>query len=193
MKNLLSLFFIVPAVCSAQYDSYHYDFTRADSVALHTTGFGPADLDTLATVLTRPFSDDVDKFRAIYRWVTENIEYDVDLYLKNEKKEVRLKYDRKKLNKWRKSLAKKNRRRLFQKNMALCSGFSYLIEALCQEAGIPAVTIHGYGRTATSTIGRSRFNHAWNAVQLNSKWYLCDATWSAGYYEPLQKKIHQGL
>ena len=24
-------------------------------------------------------------------------------------------------------------------------------------------------------------NHSWNAVKLNNKWYLCDATWSAGY------------
>ncbi len=26
-------------------------------------------------------------------------------------------------------------------------------------------------------------NHAWNAVKLNNKWYLCDATWSSGYID----------
>jgi hypothetical protein len=26
-------------------------------------------------------------------------------------------------------------------------------------------------------------NHSWNAIQLNNKWYLCDATWSGGAYD----------
>ena len=29
--------------------------------------------------------------------------------------------------------------------------------------------------------GQTVPNHSWNAVKLEGKWYLCDATWAAGY------------
>jgi len=48
-------------------------------------------------------------------------------------------------------------------------------------AGLSCVVIDGYGRTAQANIGGIGIpNHSWNAVQLNNKWYLCDATWSSG-------------
>ena len=48
---------------------------------------------------------------------------------------------------------------------------------LCSYAGIPCVIVDGYGKTSTP----SKYpNHSWNAVQLNNKWYLCDATWASG-------------
>ena len=37
----------------------------------------------LATYLTSPFDSDLFKFRAIWRWVTSNIEYDTDVFFGN--------------------------------------------------------------------------------------------------------------
>jgi len=40
----------------------------------------------------------------------------------------------------------------------------------------------GYGRNVALNIEKLGVpNHSWNAVKLNQKWYVCDATWSSGY------------
>ena len=36
--------------------------------------------EKLSEYLTKPFDSDLFKFRAVWRWVTANIEYDVDSY-----------------------------------------------------------------------------------------------------------------
>ncbi|WP_041263621.1 hypothetical protein [Bernardetia litoralis] len=44
--------------------------------------------------------------------------------------------------------------------------------------------MNGYGKTASSNIDKksSLPNHSWNAIEINNKWYLCDATWSSGFF-----------
>ena len=45
--------------------------------------------------------------------------------------------------------------------------------------------INGFGRTSTTTIDTyNSANHSWNAVKLDGKWYLCDATWASGIVHP---------
>jgi transglutaminase/protease-like cytokinesis protein 3 len=49
-------------------------------------------------------------------------------------------------------------------------------------ADIECEIIDGYGRSESANVETlDSPNHSWNAVKLNNKWYLCDATWSAGY------------
>jgi transglutaminase/protease-like cytokinesis protein 3 len=52
---------------------------------------------------------------------------------------------------------------------------------MCSIAGIESVFINGHGRTYNLTDARP--NHAWNAVRLNDKWYLCDVTWASGWVD----------
>jgi hypothetical protein len=48
-------------------------------------------------------------------------------------------------------------------------------------AGFNCEIIDGYGRTPTLLLKEdSSPNHSWNRIEINNKWYLCDATWSAG-------------
>ena len=64
----------------------------------------------------------------------------------------------------------------------MCTGYAYLIKELCFLANIESEIIDGYARTVRSNIDAlDMANHSWNAVKLNNKWYLCDATWSSGY------------
>jgi len=64
----------------------------------------------------------------------------------------------------------------------MCTGYAYLIKELCHLANIEAIIIDGYGRTAEDNVKKLKTtNHSWNAVKLNKKWYLCDATWSSRY------------
>ncbi len=65
----------------------------------------------------------------------------------------------------------------------MCTGYAYLIKELCFLANIECKIINGYGRSTTTNVDTLQLvNHSWNAVKLNDKWYLCDATWSSGYF-----------
>ncbi len=63
----------------------------------------------------------------------------------------------------------------------MCTGYAYLMKALAYHAGLSAVIVDGYGRTAQSNIGAPGYiNHSWNAMRIDGQWYFCDATWASG-------------
>ncbi|KAE8628640.1 hypothetical protein XENTR_v10000150 [Xenopus tropicalis] len=63
---------------------------------------------------------------------------------------------------------------------------------MCREIGIGCKEISGYSRTTEYSDGlsfhRTKSNHMWNAVQLDTDWHLLDACWGAGTVD-LQEKI----
>src|ERR1041384_6478268 len=63
---------------------------KADSVAEVYARHSLEDLDALARKLTKPFKTDKDKFRAIYKWVCNNVEYDYEFSKKIEVKRTKL-------------------------------------------------------------------------------------------------------
>jgi hypothetical protein len=158
------------------------DFTFPDSIAAYYQGYSLKDEEKLALVLTKDFSREIDKFRCIFKWVTDNIAYDLDLFHESNQKNNEYRFKRNKLEKWRKQFDKKLTRHLIQNKSSICSGYASLLKRLCQFAGIPCEIISGYGRTKFP-IGRGAINHAWNAVSINNRWYLCDPTWASGYVD----------
>jgi transglutaminase/protease-like cytokinesis protein 3 len=158
------------------------DFKKADSVAALYPNYSLKNLKMLADKLTTPLRTEEEKFRAIYKWICNNIEYDYSLYIKGKQRERKLKDEA--LQAWNKSFSSVVFKTLLNKQKTVCSGYAYLVKALASQAGLHCVMIDGYGRTSQSNIGgKGNANHSWNAVQLNGKWYLCDATWSAGGYD----------
>lgn len=75
--------------------------------------------------------------------------------------------------------------------MAICSGYSALLDNMSRHAGIRCVTVSGYARTHGSPIGKGSVNHAWNAVQLNNRWYLCDPTWASSSQDAATLKFYR--
>jgi transglutaminase/protease-like cytokinesis protein 3 len=72
---------------------------------------------------------------------------------------------------------------VLKKGNAFCYGYSRLFKFLCDYANIPCEIINGYGRGDIHKIGNNfRTNHSWNAVNLDSSWYLVDVTWASGYF-----------
>jgi uncharacterized protein YegL len=62
----------------SQYSEFEsVDFSRADSIAENYAGYGLRDQKKLADLLTKDLPTDVEKFRAIFKWVTLNISYDL--------------------------------------------------------------------------------------------------------------------
>jgi hypothetical protein len=161
-------------------DLKNIDFKRADSIAALYPNHSLRDLRSLADKLTTPLSTDTEKFRAIYKWVCNNIDNDYVLYQKNKRNREKLKHPEE-LKEWNKNFRVRLFKTLLESHRTVCTGYAYLIKELAFHAGLEAVIIDGYGRTSQSNIrGEGIANHSWNAVQLGRNWYLCDATWSSG-------------
>lgn len=170
------------------------DFSIADSIALDLAGYSIKNIPELSGKLTNSLSTDVQKFRAVYRWVCENIENDYFLYAINKQKREKYHGKPDKLKKWNAKLAKKVRKKLINENKTVCTGYAYLVKELAYYAGLKCVIIDGYGRTANSNIGGPGYqNHSWNAVMLDSSWYLCDATWSSGSIDSQKSSFIKGF
>jgi hypothetical protein len=164
-------------------DFAHTDFKNADHVAAQYAEHSLSDLKSLADKLTRSLPTEEEKFRAIYVWVANNIDYDYALFLKNKHKRESLKKPEE-LAAWNKAFSVRVFKTLLEKQRTICTGYAYLIRELATHAGLPCVIVDGYGRNSQSNMsGPGIANHSWNAVRLHNKWYLCDATWSSGAYD----------
>lgn len=169
-------------------DFRNTDFKRADSVAALWSKYGLSNLKVLAVNLTYSLPTEEEKFRAIYKWVCSNIEYDYTLYTKNQYKRKNIK-DAEELKAWNSKIRTRMFRNLRDKQKTVCTGYAYLVEQLAKHAGLNCIIIDGYGRTVESNVrGAGHANHSWNAVELHDKWYLCDPTWSSGAYDTQQRK-----
>jgi len=183
MNRLLiaSLFLWSGHVSSQRVDFKDIDFSAADSVATLYPKYPLQDLYGLSQKLTSSLPTDVEKFRAIYRWVSTNIENDYALYLEDNRMRTKLQSDNQALNAWTRKFNVRMFRRLMDRYQTVCLGYAYLVKELALHAALSCQVVGGYGRTARSNIGGNGIpNHAWNAINLNGKWYLCDATWSSG-------------
>ena len=170
-------------------DFAHVDFRKADSIARLYPRYSLYDIRGLAQKLSAPLPSDIEKFRAIYTWTCLNIENDYALYITNKEKREKT-TDREELKKWNKEFNPIVMQTLLKKYKTVCTGYAYIIRELSLHAGLSCEMINGYGRTAQANIGGPGIaNHSWYAIQLNNKWYLCDATWSSGSVNAQQKNF----
>lgn len=159
------------------------DYSSIDSLIL--TVKYKNDLTRLTKELTDPYSEQPYKARAIFKWITENIRYDYKYYNKyyykgKESKTYKCKDDENceaKRMAWEMKYIDK----VLRKKKAVCQGYSMLFKKMCDIAGLKSETITGYVRTEYYQVGSAgTLDHAWNAVWIDSAYYLLDATWAAG-------------
>lgn len=177
----LSIFII--HICKAQVSDFEMiDFSKAETVAKLNYGKSLNNLPLLTYNLTNGLTTDVEKFRAIYIWVCNNISGDIKQNNIVNRKRKKYKNDNTKYLKWNEEFKKKAFKTLLKNKKTMCTGYAYLIKEMCFLANIDCKIIDGYGRTTISNVDSlETINHSWNAVKLKGKWYLCDATWSSGY------------
>jgi len=136
-----------------------------DNHALNTPKSAEGSLESLALYLTEPAKNDLEKVRSIYRWITMNVEYDVEGLLQNRPGD-------------------NSAQGVLENRTSVCEGYSNLFLQLAEIAGLETVKISGfakgYGYTAGDSITGGS-NHAWNAVKIDGAWKLIDNTWGAGY------------
>jgi len=125
-------------------------------------------LRTLAQKITRSEFSDEQKARAIFIWVANNIDYDNELH------------NSRSLQKKIYTSEENVIRHVLKRNKALCGGYAFLFERLCDAVGISAQTIHGFSQQYKVS-SNNKPNHTWNAVKVNGQWHLLDITWAKSH------------
>ena len=176
------LLFLVALQSHAQKSDFkQISFKKADSIAFAFKNEGLDNMPQLAYKLTSGLSTDVERFRAIYKWVCANIANDYSLYLRNKRKRTKYKNDSLKLSAWNDRFKKEIFKKLLKRKKTICTGYAYIVQELSELADLNCVIVHGFGKTSTTLIEEFDLpNHSWNAVKLNKNWYLCDPTWASG-------------
>ncbi|MFD1615243.1 transglutaminase domain-containing protein [Gelatiniphilus marinus] len=184
MRYLLIFIFVFQS--HAQISDFDtIDFTKADRMALKYKNEKLNNLPELAYKLTSGLATDVERFRAIFTWVSNNIANDYRMFSKNMQKRQRFKNDSVKLKSWNTKFRKATLKKLKKTNKTICTGYAYLVKELADLANIECEMVHGFAKTSTTNIDKlDAPNHSWNAVKLNGKWYLCDPTWASGIPNP---------
>jgi hypothetical protein len=135
-----------------------------DELAIRAPASAASTIEGLASYLTSPAQNDIEKARAIYRWITENIAYNFDGYLA-------------------KQYGDQSAAAVLKRRTAVCAGYANLFEALGKSAGLKVAVVEGwskgYGYVDNTLYGDP--NHAWNAVKLGGNWYLIESTWGSGF------------
>ncbi|MDP2385851.1 MAG: transglutaminase domain-containing protein [Bacteroidota bacterium] len=148
------------------------DYTLADKIA---TEFPKKKkyktVSDIAGPLTENLKTEHEKFRAIFRWITENIEY----------------------NKSAANAADADK--VIRKNKAVCQGFSNLLKEMCESVKIPCEMVVGYTKTDVKDINRKlkKTDHAWNIVTLYNKKYLVDVTWATSKFNVNTRKFEKAF
>jgi hypothetical protein len=156
-------------------------YHRADSVAAMYAGYSLADVRDLSLKLTIPLSTERDKYRALFRWVCENIRSDYKLYHKVKKLRTQYQSDPLSLAAWNQKISKEIFTHLRKKRATICTGYAYLLSSMAQHAGLTCRIVNGYARNARANLGgRGDANHSWNAIRIGDEWYFSDPTWASG-------------
>ena len=183
--------FIFTLAASAQVSDFEsINFEKADRIALKYKNEGLQNLPDLSYKLTSTLSTDAERFRAIYRWVCNNISNDYGLYTKNTLRRSRYKDDSLKLSDWNNNFKKRLFKTLIKDKRTICTGYAYIVKELSRLANLECEIIQGFGKTSMTDVKKlDTPNHSWNTVKLNGKWYLCDATWASGLPDPETNKF----
>lgn len=123
------------------------------------------------------------KVTAIFRWITDNISYRVpNCFNRTWPNLKKANEDIDDTSTVLKPLNERVAELVLKRKSAVCDGYARLFKTLCDYAGIKSEVVSGYSKTGFQRAGEKfRSNHTWNAVCIDSAWYLLDATWASGY------------
>jgi hypothetical protein len=147
-------------------------FAAIDKYALNCPKNVEDSIKSLAAYLQKPANTDLEKARAIYVWITKNINYDDTAY--NSK----LHGDN---SAWG----------VLKLRKGVCEGFSNLFLELGKEMKLQIEKIHGYAKGYAYIKGMkyNATNHAWNIVKIDGQWKVFDATWGEGFGKKVNGKL----
>jgi hypothetical protein len=119
---------------------------------------------SLAAYLTEGLPTQEMRVRAIYRWMTAHIRYDLAGFKSADYGDL-------------------TPDAVLERRSAVCEGYSGLFESLVKAAGFEVAVVSGFAKGVGYAAGgplNASLHHAWNAVKVRGEWKLLDCTWGAG-------------
>lgn len=139
-------------------------WAAVDAYALAAPESATASAGALAAYLRGAGPGEEAVARALFRWITANVGYDLEGMRSGHYGDL-------------------SPDAVLARRTAVCEGYGSLFERLATLAGLEAVTVHGYAKGVGYRVGSpvpGPPNHAWNAVRIGGVWRLLDCTWGAG-------------
>jgi Transglutaminase-like superfamily len=177
MKAILFILLFF-CLCVKAQTAENIDFTAVDSIA--RTHKYKGDLKLLVSELTNGYDTPLQKARAIFVWVTDNIADDVKAY--NKKRKPFKCRNKKNCDAERQAYEDEYIDDVLSSGKGVCQGYANLFKRMCDYAGLQTDVIGGYVKNNSRMVGKMGvLDHAWNGIILDGKYYYIDATWGAGY------------
>jgi hypothetical protein len=176
MESYKKLFFLLFVFVATSLFSQNFERIDATILLYPKTCDSPEDISKF---ITRDFQSEEEKVRAIYSWIIQNIAYEPNEYKKFDYRFSNYRERNKKEEITRNKIID----RTLQKGIAVCEGYAFLFERLCELQGITNYLVRGDTKTTIEGIGKEfNTNHMWNVALIDGKSYLFDPTWGAGKY-----------
>ena len=177
-------------------------FAKVDRYAVRAPKGARASFESLVAYLVKPWplgegegggeekgegpDNEEKRARCIFRWVAENVTYDMSRYVKGQT-----------------TASSQSPEAVLKTGLAVCSGFAGLLKALLDVAGIECQVISGCSKAASYKPGTPasalKCNHAWSAIKIGGAWQLCDCTWASGHstgdhkYVDMESGLHMWM
>ena len=121
--------------------------------------------DQLVSYFEEIAETDLEKARAIYVWLAENISYDAKSINKNK-------------------FGDNSALGVLKSRKAVCQGYAKLFDLLGNKMGLNIQFVSGYSKNDVQEeswdFDGEEGDHAWNVIKIDDEWRVFDATWGAG-------------
>lgn len=160
----LALVFAMGVACVLNAQMAAHEFAKVDDIALKMPHSVTTTVQGFAGYIHTNFISQTDKSRAIFTWITNNIEYNMmgrqSIVAYKDKIELA--------------------ENVLQTRKGICMHYAELYNAVANMVGIKTYVVTGYTKNKGTVTGLS---HAWCVSLIGSNWYFFDPTWGAGYVQ----------
>jgi transglutaminase/protease-like cytokinesis protein 3 len=176
MLRLLIISLLFANICFGQ--KWSANFSAIDWKMRNTDA---PTVDSLAKKISASYQSDLEKTRAIFSWIAQHVSYNTAVYNAGKGyRPVKFVFDPADTVS-SKSAVEQTAERVFRRRIGVCDGYAKLFKTLCDYTGVQSELVLGYGKCYLEKDTKFRTNHTWNAVKIDSNWYLLDVTWASGY------------
>ncbi|MCK0110296.1 hypothetical protein MWU58_13420 [Flavobacteriaceae bacterium S0825] len=179
MRNLIFYFFFICTTAFSQ------NYELVDKVVGDYPSY--SNLETLSERIKKDFKTDINKARAAYVWIANNIDYDIETTRKPKVFNTFMYFSEKDYERHVKARLKRKVKMALMTKKALCEGYSAMFVELCELLDLESKIVNGIAKVRPSEINSNKKtkNHAWNVIKIDGKWQLVDVGWANGFIDDI--------
>lgn len=156
------LLIVISAALKAQ--KKNNEFSQVDKIALQIPDSLSGSTIGISDYINSNFISQTEKSRAIFIWITTNIQYDIEnMFAINFYQNTNEIIDK-----------------VLITRKGICMHYAELYHSIANQVGIKSYVVSGYTKQNGFV---DYIPHAWIASFIDSTWYLVDPTWGSGYIQ----------